>query len=354
MIGILSFGSFLAKAINQDGQLPLSQKAPPPRVKDTSVPPKIETPQGSSTPLGRLSAQEAAKIALRLQPSIANAKGVVQTTQGRTPQAGAAQNPQLILGAGYDKLTSLSGGNPVSAPTGSTPSGVAPTFASSSTLAVRQLLFDFNLTRNLVRQNSALSDAAMANLDRTQQDVVNEVENNFYNELNAKRLVDVSEKNLENRQRQLDLADSRFRNNIGQPADVVTAETSKSQAVLALVVARDAEVQARVKLLQSMGVDPLTPIDLSDADESAASVGDPAKLTETGLKNRPEIRVAKFNMVASVFGGLLCFNRSGNAWPRYFIQPRHGEYWYWCPVRAWRWGPSTRGSYDGQWSSSLR
>jgi outer membrane protein len=249
-----------------------------------------------------LTAQEAAKIALRLQPSIASAKGVVLTTQGKTDQTASAGNTQVITSAGHDSISSLSGGPATSAPTGSTPPGVSPTFPLSSALTVKQLVYDFNFTRNLVRQYKALSDVALANLDRTQQDVVNDVENSFYSYLNTRRLVDVSEKNLANRQRQLDLAATRLKNEIGVPADVVTAETSKSQAVLSLVVARDAELQAKVKLLQSMGVDPLTPIEVAESDERPNDVSNPDQLTDTGLKRRPEIRAAKMNVLAFAFG----------------------------------------------------
>jgi outer membrane protein len=303
MISAIAFSSVFIKLFGQDALPQTPPKALPPRVQDSQIPSKVGFPVGGSgTNFGPLTAQEAAKIALRLQPSIASAKGVVLTTQGKTDQTASAGNTQVITSAGHDSISSLSGGPATSAPTGSTPPGVSPTFPLSSALTVKQLVYDFNFTRNLVRQYKALSDVALANLDRTQQDVVNDVENSFYSYLNTRRLVDVSEKNLANRQRQLDLAATRLKNEIGVPADVVTAETSKSQAVLSLVVARDAELQAKVKLLQSMGVDPLTPIEVAESDERPNDVSNPDQLTDTGLKRRPEIRAAKMNVLAFAFG----------------------------------------------------
>lgn len=303
MIGLLSVSFALRHMVAQDNEPPTQLKAPPPRVQDPTPPGKVELPQSPDTkPLGRLTAKEAAKIALQVQPLIKSAKGLTTTAKGRVQQSGAGLNPQLVMSAGYDSLTSLSGGSATSAPTGTTPPGVSPTFAYSSALGVRQLVFDYNYTRNLVRQNEALSDAAMANLDRAQQDVVNDVETNFYGYLNARRLEEVSERNLENRQRQLDLANARLKNGVGQPVDVVTAETSKSQAVLALTIARDTALQARGKLLLSMGVDPTTSLEIDDAEEETVDASDPIKLTDEGLKRRPEVRVAQLNVMASVFG----------------------------------------------------
>lgn len=280
---------------------------PPPRVQDPQVPTPVVVPTdpaNKDVPPGPLTAKEAAQIALKMQPSIVNARGAVETARGRTTQSAAALNPQVVANAGYDSVRSLSGQGvtPTQAPTGSTTAGVSPVYAYSTALYVRQLLWDFNQTRNVVRQNRALADAALANLSRTQQDVVNNVEQAFYNYANARRLVEVNTQNLANRQRQLDLANARLRNDIGLPMDVVTAETSKSQAVLALIVSRDAEQQARVTLLNLMGVNPLTPIEISDTDEPAVAATDPKQLIADGLKNRPEVRLAQSNVNASRFG----------------------------------------------------
>jgi len=281
-------------------------QTPPPRVQDTKVPAPILPPTGD-TPLSSepLTIAEAARIALRQQPSIASAQGAVATAKGRTRQVQALQNPQVSVGAGYNGVQNLSGDSSnvtLQAPTGTTTAGVSPAFAYSSAIGAKQLLFDFNQTRNLVRQNRALTDAALANLTRTQQNVVNSVETAFYSAVNAKRLVQVAEQNLTNRQRQLDLANARFRHDVGVPADVVTAQTSKSQAVLNLQNARDLELQTRYALLSAMAVDPLTPIDIAPADESAIPASDPKDLVSRGLERRPEVRAAFSAVSASKYG----------------------------------------------------
>ena len=282
--------------------------APPPRIQDPAIPPAVTLPAPESVNAdvagAPLTADEAARIALRLQPSLGDAAGAVQSAQGRTREAQSGLNPQVIAGLGYDSLHNVSNNTvgALSAPAGATTAGVSPTNRYSSAIALRQLIYDFNQTRNIVRQNRSLTEAAEANLTRTQLDLVLSVKSAFYNYANAQRLAGVNEQNVANRQRQLDLANSRLRNGIGLPSDVVTAETSKSQAILALNQARDAAEQARITLLQSMGVDPLTPVAPAGSSERAPASNDVKTLIRQGLRARPEVRAAERALLASRYG----------------------------------------------------
>lgn len=285
---------------------PQGPKAPPPRVVDPSVPPTVTVP-GPDHPNAEvtnapLTADEAARIALRLQPSLGVPQGTIEAARGRVRQTAAGLYPQVIAGVGYNSIQSLSGSTAVQSPTGVTPAGVSPTYPYSSAVEVRQLLFDFNQTRNLVRQNEALQAQAETNLTRAQQDLVLQVKDAFYNYANAQRLVNVNDQNVQNRQRQLDLANARLRHGIGLPSDVVTAETSKTQAVLALNLARDQAEQARVSLLQAMGVDPLTPVVPADAPEKPIPTPDSKVLIQRALETRPEVKAAEQELRASNYG----------------------------------------------------
>jgi len=290
-------------------QLPqMPPKAPPPRVQDLAVPPNITLPSANnpdpSVANAPLTADEAARIALKLQPTIAGAIGAIETQKGRTRQIGSAMNPQFILGAGYNSVSSLSGNGVAvpQAPNGTTVPGVSPVFTYSGVAEIRQLLYDFNQTRNLVRQSESLEDVAKLTLTRTQLDLVQAVKSAYYAYLSSERLVRVNEQNVANRQRQLDLANARLRYEIGLPSDVVTAETSKVQGILALNIARDAASQARVNLLLQIGVDPLTPINVSDMAEATLPDNDVKSLTVDALKSRPEIQAAQRSLVASRYG----------------------------------------------------
>ena len=117
-----------------------------------------------------------------------------------------------------------------------------------------ELVFDFNHTLDLVRQDKALAEAAEAQLTVQQQNLVESVKSAYYNYANGLQIVDVNSDNEKNRQRQLDLANARFTNGIGLPIDVVNAESSKAQAIVALNQARQSAELARITLLNLMGV----------------------------------------------------------------------------------------------------
>jgi outer membrane protein len=251
-----------------------------------------------------LTADEAARIALHFQPTIGIARGNVASAHGRTTQVRAGLYPQVVAGTGYDNLQSLSGYGilPTQSPTGFLLPTASPVDPFTAELQIKQLIYDFNLTRNLVRQSKAFEEVALSNLDQAQSDLVFSVKSSYYAYEFSERLVDVNQQNLDNRQRQLDLAQSRIKNGIGLPSDVVTAETSKSQAILALNLARDNAEQAKVSLLTKMGIDPLTPIALVPSEEPLYDIDSPKPLLQTAMLKRPEIRAAEQAVVASKYG----------------------------------------------------
>jgi outer membrane protein TolC len=152
------------------------------------VPPAPVTP-GSTTgdqfaSNAPLTADEAAKIALLKQPSLGAGLGAIQTQQGQTIQTASALFPQLVVGAGVDKVQALPGSIfPVnaSAPNVPLPDGASAQYLFSAGGALRQLIYDFNMTRNLVRQGEALERSDKQNLTTAQLNLVLAVKTDFYN-----------------------------------------------------------------------------------------------------------------------------------------------------------------------------
>ncbi len=247
------------------------------------------------------------QIALHLQPSLGVQVGAIQTQEGRTRQTGSAENPQVIVGAGYDKIQGIAGQHvtptsPVQASSTGLPLGVSPIYQYTGAAAARQLLYDFNLTRNLVRQSEALERSDRQALTVAQLNLVLSVKQDFYNYASALRVVAVDEANVANRQRQLDLAAGQLKIGIGEPSDAVTAQTSKSQGILILNQARDQAQQARILLLQQMGVDPLTPVVPADETAPGPDNVDAKQLTEVAIRNRPEVKSAVEALAAAKYG----------------------------------------------------
>jgi len=280
----------------------MAEQTPPimPKIQDPDLPPPVVLPAPASIPADvpntPLTADEAARIALSHSPSIAMAAGGVTAAQGRKQQAQSGLLPSLNVTTGYVHVDSL---QTVGSPIVGSP-GVSATGYTTSA-AIRQLLFDFNHTRDQVRANSALVQAANAGLTKTQSDTVLQVKQAFYSYAQNLRLVAVNEGNMKNSQNHLALAQARLKAGVGLPVDVVRAETSVANAVLNVNLARNLASVSQVNLAQLMGIDPRTPVKVSDAGESAVKADDVNALVDTGLKQRPEVIQAASTIQAAKY-----------------------------------------------------
>ncbi|HEY3783065.1 MAG TPA: TolC family protein [Fimbriimonadaceae bacterium] len=283
-------------------------KAPPPRVQDPSIPPVVKLPgedAAPKSPLVNLTADDAARVALKLNPSLGTGVGAIQQARGIATQQQSVLGPQVTIGTGYDKIQGLANypSGPLQGPYLAPLVGVSEVEAFNAAIQYRQLIYDFNHTLNEVRQDKILAKAAESNLTVQQQNLVVAVKAAFYTYANTERLVGVNMENEANRERQLDLANARFKVGIGLPIDVVNAESSKVQAIVALNSARQSAEQARVNLLNQIGVNPLTPILVGESiTEAPLSMKEPKALLERAVRSRPEVMAARLNVSAYSYG----------------------------------------------------
>ena len=314
---------------------PVPGQTPPitPNVKELAVPIPIALPpaaaRSADVPNRPLAADEAVRIALRSQPSIAAARAAIAAAQGRTEQVRSGLLPTVSLSAGYThtetlategRASSTSGqgstgstgtgaGNTGGTGTGSdigtidTTSGTGTTSTGLRASAnIRQLIFDFNHTRDLVRQASLQERAAADNLARVQSDLVLAVKQAFYQYVQNSRIVTIGEENVTNRRSHLDLARARLNSGLGLPSDLVTAETAYSEAVTNLVSARNNQTIAQITLALNMGIDPRTPIDAGPSGEPPLTTDNVQSLVDTALRQRPEILQAQSLIGAARYG----------------------------------------------------
>lgn len=365
----------------------------PPKTVDTPVPPPVTLPSPPALPAEvpdrPLTADEAARIALRLQPNILIARANILAAQGRTQQVRSGLLPTVSLSGSYTNVQSLSGtsgtgvvnggGGGTGVGTGSTGGGSGTGFGTGTggtgsgstggvsgggtgtggsiggtgsggtgsgstggtgmggasggtggtsgtgstgpttvtqlgasnglqtngflaSATVRQLIFDFSHTRDLVRQSAALERVVNQNLTRTQYDLVLQVKQAFYFYNQNTRLVTVNEQNVANRQSQLALAAARLNVGLGQPADVATAQTAVSEAIAALTVARANAEFARIDLALYMGIDPRIPLRTTATDEADFPSNDVNGLVTVALRQRPEILAARATIQANESG----------------------------------------------------
>jgi outer membrane protein TolC len=217
--------------------------------------------------------------------------------------------------------TGSQSGSGSSASTGSVGSGVVnpgtsissvPSAISSATeiiangftaeVGVRQLIYDFNHTRDMVRQSVELERAAAQNLTRVQSDTVYQVKLAFYQYVQNARLVQVDEENVANRQTQLNQALARYNVGQGLQSDVVNAETAKAEAIQILNSAHANETLARANLAMMIGIDPRTPIVPAATGEPMPVSNDMNLLVQQALLHRPEILQAQSTLKSAQYG----------------------------------------------------
>lgn len=262
-----------------------------PQITPTVVPPAVQLtgPVRNDLDVSRpLGVDEAVKLALVHQTAVQIAKAQVDAAKGRTRQAESGELPTVGLSAGYSKVNRMSG-------------SVVTSSGYTAGATLNQLIFDFNVTRDSIRQAKALERLQTHVLTQTQSDTVLTVKQAFYAYAQDMSLVSVAEANLHDREGQLALAKARFTEGVGAPADVVSAQTNLDSAVLALTQARSTALVARVALAQAIGVDPLTPITLQSSAEPETKDELPT-LLKSALAQRPEILAAKESLLASTLG----------------------------------------------------
>jgi outer membrane protein len=307
---LIVFGLYFA--LNAGAQ----QQTPPimPKIQETPLPPPVVLPAPGALPADvpnrPLTADEAARIALRHQPNVTAARAGVAAAQGVTQQARSGLLPTLGVGTGYTYSKAISGtgatGTIGGTGGGGTAGGTGGSFVTipgyQAAVNLRQLLFDFNRTREQVRQSEEQERAADENLTRVQSDLVQQVKQAFYTYVQNTRLVTVNEANVRNQQDHLALAEARVKAGLGLPSDVVRAQTAVSDAILNLNLARNNAAVSRVNLAQLMGIDPRTPIQAAESGEPAMPSDDVSAMVNTALRQRPDIREAEANLRAAQHG----------------------------------------------------
>ena len=259
-----------------------------PKVPPVETPPPISIsplPGTSPNSVKPITAEEAGLIALKHQPQIAIARGALQMAHGSTLIAADLLLPGVTVTTGYLQAYQLNfGGGEAEAGGRGTSAG----FTSSA--SVGQLLFDFGRTLDTVRENEALERSRGFALTASESDSVYAAKQAFYTYVQALRSIDVAQANLNDDQGNLALAQARLNTGLGLPGDVVTAQTTVAQAVVALLNSKNAAAQDEVALALSMGVDPRTPLVPAESQERPIGTDDTNALVDQAIKQRPDIR----------------------------------------------------------------
>lgn len=285
----------------------MCQKTEPiaPKTPDIKVPPAVAIPSPEQVikELEKpVNASEAAVIAVRYQQSLAIAKAQTKGARGQKNTAQSALFPTLSLSSSYTDLDVIEEG---SKPSSGTSSGY------SSNLALKQLLFDFNRSTDLLRQAEYVEQSAKFGYKASLANLISDVKKAFYSVQANEGLVKAAEANVLARQNQLKLAQARLDSGMGAPADVISAKTNLSDAVLSLTQARQTLSVSRLALAQIIGVDPRTSILQKESTEDEVNADSLDNLVKQALEQRPEQAQASANIKAAEAG--LAAAKNGNA-----------------------------------------
>lgn len=250
---------------------------------------KISGPELQELAGRPLSSSEAVKIALARSPRQRSASSAVRLAEGRARQVRSGTNPSVVISG------TLADNDPIKG------SGLTG-FSTSGGLTISQLILDFGRARLDVRQFDTLVHASRAFLLSEEAEIAASTKIAFFDAIESSDTLAAAESNLENRQRQLDLADARVGEGLGSPADLVRARGAHAEAVSQLETARAGSIGALARLAELMGVDPRTPLNLSREGLEEQFVFESIEdLVREAAAARPEIVEAKLRAQAAGF-----------------------------------------------------
>ena len=186
-------------------------------------------------------------IALKNHPTIGGAAGSLKASESKVSQARSGYYPQADLSNGYSRIH----------PSGAS-SNLGPSKTSydeyQSSFNLNQTLFDFGKTSAQVDVQSFGADAARADLDNTQSQVVLGVKQAYYGILQSMQSRDAYTEAVAQFRQHLDQAKRFYEVGTRPKIDVTKAEVDLSQARLNLLKADNALRIARISLNNAMGV----------------------------------------------------------------------------------------------------
>jgi TolC family type I secretion outer membrane protein len=230
---------------------------------------------------GRLSLRNCIDTALKSQPAIRAAQENIRASQGRETQAASPYFPQVNASTGYSESRSLGGafGNSI-------------TKSYTTTLSMNQLLYDFGKTGNSYDAARWGTRSSEQDAGRVNQEVVLSVKQAYYSLLQAKKLVEVARKTIEQTESHLKQAQAFFRAGSKPRFDVTRAEVDVNNANLGLINAKNSVRIRTIALNNAMGIDPGQTTEIEETLPSIPVIPTVEQAQADALKTRPEMMKA--------------------------------------------------------------
>jgi outer membrane protein len=243
-----------------------------------------------------LTLADAQKIALQNHPQIAAADYRVLAAREVLTETRAGYYPNAILygdavGANSEDARILAGGlnNP----------SVYNRVAGGA--SVSQLITDFGRTANLVASSKFQSQAENQNADATREQVLLQVNVNYFGTLGAQAVLHVAQQTLDTRQLLLDQVTLLASNKLKSELDVSFADVAVEQSKLLLEKAQNDFDASMASLSTSLGYSRPRRFQLLEPGPATnAILTDDAELVQAALAQRPELLSLRDQDVAAV------------------------------------------------------
>ncbi|HEY4395577.1 MAG TPA: TolC family protein [Polyangia bacterium] len=264
---------------------------------------------GGASAATALTLHQAEQTALKNQPTVHEAQGLLEAAQGRVEEARAGYLPQVTLGGTYERTTGnfasrpgtlpqslmtsgMGGGSGTMVTAAAAPIGWNPKYNYFQlNLGASQLIYDFGQTSNKWASAGASRDAANENTrTATLQSLLN-VRRAYFVARANRDLVSVADETVHNQEKHVEQTQAFVRTGIQPDINLATVQTALANAKVQLVTARNNYAVAEAQLSQAMGVSVSERYALSDDEVPpiGGEDGESAPLVERAEKNRPEI-----------------------------------------------------------------
>ena len=254
----------------------------------------------------RLTADEAVARAFDTSHRLAEARARQQGAEATVQIRQAAARPTATATAGYSRTNHVDEfGFPL--PDGSRVNILYPDVPDNflSRVGAQWPIYTAGRLDALERAAAAEAGATGADLDTTRADLRFEVTRAYWAVATSREAVRVLGDSVARAEAQVRDAKQRLDVGLVPPSDVLTFEAQRSSEELQLIEATNLFESSLIELRRLIGVDPTTPIEMSDRLDTPSGVTGPgtvtskndaetAMLVSEALKQRPELRALAF------------------------------------------------------------
>jgi outer membrane protein len=226
----------------------------------------------------KLSLRECIDMALKSQPAIRAARENIIAGEGRETQAASPYFPQVTASTGYSQSHSLGGAF-----------GESVTKSYTTTLSVNQTLYDFGKTGSAYDAAKWGTRSLERDADRVAQEVALNVKQAYYALLQARKLVEVAQRTVEQTQSHLNQAQAFFRAGSKPRFDVTRAEVDVNNANLNLINAKNSVRIRTIALNNAMGIDPGRSTQIEDVLPPVPPMPTLEQAEADAFKTRPDL-----------------------------------------------------------------